>query len=74
MKDGHNAKACRFVENDDWENPKVDDKCCAVQGTAMCSTGFMMDWSEEPDRCGDDAEDRRVTTCLRMLWIEGHEP
>lgn len=28
LKEGHNKKACRKIENDDWENPLNDPTCC----------------------------------------------
>lgn len=51
MKEGHSPKACTIMVDGDWENQKKDQKCCAKQGQGMCSTGYYMDWSENPQAC-----------------------
>lgn len=33
-----------------------------------------MDWSEEPAACGEEGSGKVITTCLRMLWVDGHDP
>lgn len=37
-----------------------------------------MDWSENPEACDVAGSDQKLggvrTTCLRMLWIDGHDP
>lgn len=74
FKEGHEGKACMKVENGDWENPKKNPSCCAKQGEGHCSTGYYMDWAENPEECGEGDNKGQVTTCLRNLWIEGHDP
>lgn len=33
-----------------------------------------MDWSENPDKCDENDDTKQQTICLRMLWVDGHEP
>jgi hypothetical protein len=62
------------IVDGDWENQVKNPSCCAKQGEGHCSTGYYMDWNENETECGEGDNKGIVTTCLRNLWIEGHDP